>query len=75
MELGTLIFNTNDSCYDLGKNIIPKMLNNNQKFYAYLFKGYWRDVGTIESLGHGREIIVIEKGSEIKADLNVVNRL
>jgi glucose-1-phosphate adenylyltransferase len=37
------------SSNDFGKNIIPKMLNNNQKLYAYPFKGYWRDVGTIES--------------------------
>ena len=37
------------SSHDFGKNIIPKMLNNNQKLYAYNFKGYWRDVGTIES--------------------------
>ncbi len=34
---------------DFGKNIIPKMIKNNQKLYAYHFKGYWRDVGTIES--------------------------
>ena len=38
------------SSNDFGKNIIPKMLINNQKLYAYPFKGYWRDVGTIESL-------------------------
>ncbi|MBX4270618.1 glucose-1-phosphate adenylyltransferase [Clostridium estertheticum] len=38
------------SSNDFGKNIIPKMLNNNQKLFAYHFKGYWRDVGTIESL-------------------------
>jgi len=37
------------SSNDFGKNIIPKMLNNNQKLYAYHFSGYWRDVGTIES--------------------------
>jgi len=34
---------------DFGGNIIPKMLANKQKLYAYPFKGYWRDVGTIES--------------------------
>ncbi|MBW9147921.1 glucose-1-phosphate adenylyltransferase [Clostridium sp. CM028] len=39
-----------NSSNDFGKNIIPKMLINNQKLYAYPFKGYWRDVGTIESL-------------------------
>jgi glucose-1-phosphate adenylyltransferase len=38
------------SSNDFGKNIIPKMLSNNQKLFAYPFKGYWRDVGTIESL-------------------------
>jgi len=37
------------SSNDFGKNIIPKMLNNNQKLFAYHFSGYWRDVGTIES--------------------------
>jgi glucose-1-phosphate adenylyltransferase len=37
------------SSHDFGKNIIPKMLSNNQKLYAYPFTGYWRDVGTIES--------------------------
>ena len=37
------------SSHDFGKNIITKMLNNDQKLYAYRFKGYWRDVGTIES--------------------------
>ncbi|MBZ9617332.1 glucose-1-phosphate adenylyltransferase [Clostridium estertheticum] len=37
------------SSHDFGKNIITKMLNNEQKLFAYHFKGYWRDVGTIES--------------------------
>lgn len=35
---------------DFGKNIIPAMLNDNQKLYAYRFEGYWKDVGTIDSL-------------------------
>lgn len=35
---------------DFGKNIIPRMLGDGRKMYAYLFEGYWRDVGTIESL-------------------------
>jgi len=38
------------SSNDFGKNIIPKMLQNSNKLFAYPFKGYWRDVGTIESL-------------------------
>ncbi|MEG0702503.1 MAG: glucose-1-phosphate adenylyltransferase [Christensenella sp.] len=35
---------------DFGKNIIPKMLANGEKLYAYPYKGYWKDVGTIDSL-------------------------
>ncbi|WP_024615593.1 glucose-1-phosphate adenylyltransferase [Clostridium sp. Ade.TY] len=38
------------SSNDFGKNIIPKMLNDNMKMVAYPFKGYWKDVGTIDSL-------------------------
>jgi glucose-1-phosphate adenylyltransferase len=38
------------SSNDFGKNIIPAMLNANQRLYAYPFDGYWKDVGTIESL-------------------------
>jgi len=35
---------------DFGKNIIPKLLSENEKLMAYPFAGYWKDVGTIESL-------------------------
>ena len=35
---------------DFGKNIIPNMLADKQVLMAYSFKGYWKDVGTIESL-------------------------
>ncbi len=35
---------------DFGKNIIPAMLASGAKMYAYRFKGYWKDVGTIDSL-------------------------
>ncbi len=38
------------SSHDFGKDIIPKMLNAAEKMYAYRFEGYWRDVGTVESL-------------------------
>lgn len=36
--------------YDFGKDIIPMMLKEGKKLFAYPFKGYWKDVGTIESL-------------------------
>lgn len=39
-----------DSSNDFGKDIIPKLLGENKKLMAYPFKGYWKDVGTIESL-------------------------
>ena len=35
---------------DFGKNVIPAMLQNNERMYAYAFQGYWKDVGTIDSL-------------------------
>lgn len=39
-----------NSSNDFGKNIIPKMLEDNQRMFAYDFNDYWKDVGTIESL-------------------------
>ena len=39
-----------NSSNDFGKNIIPAMLANHEKMYAYAFDGYWKDVGTIDSL-------------------------
>jgi len=42
--------NTMSSSNDFGKDIIPKMLKNSDRMFAYPFKGYWRDVGTIHSL-------------------------
>ena len=38
------------SSHDFGKNIIPAMMAQNEDLYAYRFGGYWRDVGTVESL-------------------------
>ena len=38
------------SANDFGKNIIPAMLNAGEKLVAYRFHGYWKDVGTIDSL-------------------------
>lgn len=62
-SMGIYIFNTktlfdyliadeNDpnSSNDFGKNVIPKMLEDGLNMYTYEFEGYWKDVGTIESL-------------------------
>ncbi len=38
------------SSNDFGKNIIPKMLDKGEKMFAFPFEGYWKDVGTIDSL-------------------------
>ncbi|KGM46090.1 glucose-1-phosphate adenylyltransferase [Neobacillus niacini] len=38
------------SSHDFGKDIIPTLLDENKKLYAYPFKGYWKDVGTVKSL-------------------------
>ena len=39
-----------NSKHDFGMNIIPMMLEDQKKLYAYEFSGYWKDVGTVESL-------------------------
>ncbi len=36
--------------FDFGKHVIPAILNDNKRIFAYTFKGYWKDVGTIQSL-------------------------
>lgn len=47
-----LINDENDktSSNDFGKNIIPNMLANGERLFTYAFSGYWKDVGTIDSL-------------------------
>jgi glucose-1-phosphate adenylyltransferase len=39
-----------DSSNDFGKDIIPRMLNEEARVHAYPFEGYWKDVGTVQSL-------------------------
>ena len=39
-----------DSNHDFGKDIIPTLLDDGGNLYAYKFQGYWKDVGTIDSL-------------------------
>ena len=52
---------------DFGKNLIPKMIEDQIPMFAYPFKGYWRDVGTIESLWEAN-MDIIKSNDEI--DLN-----
>ena len=46
---------------DFGKNIIPAMLNAGEKMMAFPFRGYWKDVGTIDSLWEANMDILGEK--------------
>ena len=62
-SMGIYIFNTDklleylelddsneSSQNDFGKNVIPNLLLNGERLYAYKFSGYWKDVGTLRSL-------------------------
>ena len=42
--------NNPESDHDFGKNVLPLMLESGERMFAYQFEGYWKDVGTIDSL-------------------------
>lgn len=50
-----------DSAGDFGHDIIPAMMENNLSFYAYTFKDYWKDVGTIKSYWQAHMDLLGEK--------------
>jgi glucose-1-phosphate adenylyltransferase len=54
------------SSKDFGKNVIPAMLFGGEKLYAYPFQGYWKDVGTLQSLWEANMDLL---GEEPKLDL------
>lgn len=77
-SMGIYIFNANtlykyleedekdhNSKNDFGKNIIPKMLEDNCKMFAYPFVGYWKDVGTIDSLLEANMDILNDKSVDL----------
>ena len=49
---------------DFGKNIIPKMLGEGKRLFAYRFKGYWKDVGTISSY-YDSQMELLDKNAPI----------
>ena len=53
-----------DSNHDFGKDIIPTLLNDGKNLYAYKFKGYWKDVGTIDSLWEAN-MDLLDKNNEL----------
>ncbi|MEE8835892.1 MAG: glucose-1-phosphate adenylyltransferase [Eubacteriales bacterium] len=50
-----------DSSHDFGKDIIPTMLRDDKSLWAYKFEGYWKDVGTIDSLWEANMDLLNEK--------------
>ena len=61
--------NDPESEHDFGKNIIPRMLEDGRKMYAYSFDGYWRDVGTIDSLWEANmELLDDQPGCDLDDD-------
>lgn len=84
-SMGIYIFNKNflekyleedakdeTSSHDFGKNIIPKMLADKARLYSYAFDGYWKDVGTIESLWQANmDLLQDEPPFELKGDWKI----
>ncbi|MBQ7623951.1 MAG: glucose-1-phosphate adenylyltransferase [Clostridia bacterium] len=60
---------------DFGKNVLPAMLSGGEKLYAYRFSGYWKDVGTIESLWEANMELLDSRGVNLwDKDLKVYAR-
>ncbi|MEC2058120.1 glucose-1-phosphate adenylyltransferase [Bacillus stercoris] len=53
------------SSHDFGKDIIPLLLKEKKKLSAYPFKGYWKDVGTVQSLWEAN-MDLLKEDSELK---------
>lgn len=58
-----------NSANDFGKNIIPKMLRDGERMAAYRFEGYWKDVGTLESLWDANmDMLSVDSGLDLTDD-------
>ena len=55
------------SSHDFGKDIIPSLLGQGKKLLAYRFDGYWKDVGTIDSLWEAN-MDLLNKNSDLNLD-------
>ena len=55
------------SSHDFGKDIIPSLLGQGKKLLAYRFDGYWKDVGTIDSLWEAN-MDLLNKNNELDLD-------
>ena len=63
------------SSHDFGKDIIPAMLKSGERLFAYSFEGYWRDVGTIDSLWEANmDLLEKDSGLEMSDDWKIYSR-
>ncbi len=68
-----------DSDHDFGKNVIPALMQDGKKLYPFYFKGYWKDVGTIESYYEAQMemitkeigVMMFQEGSHIYSNSNL----
>jgi len=66
--------NDSSSIKDFGKNVIPCMLNAGEKMYSYEFKGYWKDVGTIDSLWQANMDLLGNNSFDLAGDWVIYSR-
>ncbi|HBD64191.1 MAG TPA: glucose-1-phosphate adenylyltransferase [Clostridiales bacterium] len=62
------------STKDFGKDVIPLMLNKGEKLYSYEFKGYWKDVGTIDSLWQANMDLLGDSGFDLSGNWVIYSR-
>ena len=63
-----------DSSHDFGKDVIPKLIKS-KRVFAYKFKGYWRDVGTVESYQEANFDLLFPKALILKKEFKVRTNL
>lgn len=63
-----------ESTKDFGKDVIPLMLESGEKLYSYEFLGYWKDVGTIESLWQANMDLLDENVFDLSKDWTIYSR-
>ncbi len=61
---------TKGSANDFGKNVLPAMLKDGERMFAYTFEGYWKDVGTINSLYEANMDLLGDKPTLDLSDTN-----
>ena len=60
------------STHDFGNDLIPKMLADNARMFSYAFDGYWKDVGTIESLWQANmDLLEDTPPFDLKGDMKI----